>query len=226
MQTYGVLLNRGGIYELHVATDYEVNQDHRYAQRKQDPLPDHEHIQVFLAFHAIFFDYLRHTCARGLTEDISSLSQAKGNSSKNICQITKIKNRYCVEPKINFVRKVYYLSRQSSTTSGIVSEYRRETNTDNAACFDRAELFDFFDLQSQKAITQMGQTRTTSVSPQRTSSSSDMYGISMKQGATQTLIDSGMVSTEDAPDCVEVSYVFAFLKGASLPIYSHIVPKV
>ena len=98
-----------------------------------------------------------------------------------------------------------------------------ETNTDKAACFD------FFDLQSQKAITQMGRTRTTSVSPQRTSSSSDMYGISMKQGATQTLIDSGMVPTEDAPFASIASKYPTYslsLKGVSVPIYSHIVPKV
>ena len=103
------------------------------------------------------------------------------------------------------------------------------TTTDKAVCFDRAELFDFFDLQSQKAITQMGRTRTTSVSPQRTSSSSDMYGISMKQGATQTLIDSGMVPTEDAPFASIASKYPTYslsLKGVSVPIYSHIVPKV
>ena len=81
------------------------------------------------------------------------------------------------------------------------------------------------DLQSQKAITQMGRTRTTSVSPQRTSSSSDMYGISMKQGATQTLIDSGMVSTDPSIASTCPTYSLS-LKGASLPIYSHIVPKV
>ena len=103
------------------------------------------------------------------------------------------------------------------------------TTTGKAACFDRAELFDFFDLQSQKAITQMGRTRTTSVSPQRTSSSSDMYGISMKQGSTQTLIDSGMVPTEDAPFASIASKYPTYslsLKGVSVLIYSHIVPKV
>ena len=103
--------------------------------------------------------------------------------------------------------------------------YGNPTNTDNATRFDRAELFDFFDLQSQKAITQMGRTRTTSVSPQRTSSSSDMYGISMKQGSTQTLIDSGMVSTDPSIASTYPTYSLS-LKGASFPIYSHIVPKV
>ena len=92
------------------------------------------------------------------------------------------------------------------------------TNTDNA------ELFDFFDLKPQKTSTQMGRVRYTSPSLE-TSSSSDMYGISMKQGATQTLIDSGMVSTDPSIASTCPTYSLS-LKGASLPIYSHIVPKV
>lgn len=94
----------------------------------------------------------------------------------------------------------------------------KETNTDNA------ELFDFFDLQPQKTITQMGRVRYTSPSLE-TSSSSDMYGISMKQGSTQTLIDSGMVSTDPSIASTCPTYSLS-LKGASFPIYSHIVPKV
>ena len=100
----------------------------------------------------------------------------------------------------------------------------KETNTDNATCLDRAELFDFFDLQPQKTITQMGRVRYTSPSLE-TSSSSDMYGISMKQGSTQTLIDSGMVSTDPSIASTYPTYSLS-LKGASFPIYSHIVPKV
>ena len=100
----------------------------------------------------------------------------------------------------------------------------KETNTDNAARLDRAELFDFFDLKPQKTSTQMGRVRYTSPSLE-TSSSSDMYGISMKQGSTQTLIDSGMVSTDPSIASRCPTYSLS-LKGASLPIYSHIVPKV
>ena len=102
--------------------------------------------------------------------------------------------------------------------------YGNPTNTDNATRFDKAELFDFFDLKPQKTSTQMGRVRYTSPSLE-TSSSSDMYGISMKQGSTQTLIDSGMVSTDPSIASTYPTYSLS-LKGASFPIYSHIVPKV